>query len=89
MTNIKEISKESFGPSGNNTTDIQLGCTQRMADAMEKIAFNYSELIDERNRYKKWYLDKMERIVERDKTISNLRGQITKLKNKLLKMNAA
>jgi len=37
--------------------DIELGAILRIADASEAMAKNHQQLIDERDRYKRWYED--------------------------------
>lgn len=84
MANLKDISKDNYG---GDATDkhIELGCLQRIADATELMASNFIALQNERDMYKRRYNEGVEARNSRDKTISNLRGQITKLKNKLKK----
>lgn len=69
-------------PVPNNIETINCGSLQRIADATERMAGNYTALQNELDRYKAYYRELSERLARRDKTISNLKGQITKLKKK-------
>lgn len=62
---------------------INAGSLQRIADATEKMAVSYSQLIAERDNYKRWYYEKMERNDSLIRSIIAYRGVITKLKKKL------
>lgn len=84
--NQRESSRKDF-ISHETAEDIQLGCLQRIADATEKMASNYQKMQTDIELYKRWYNEKRAIIATRDKTISNMRGQITKLKNKLKVLN--
>lgn len=53
-------------------SDVKLGCMLRIADATEAMAQNYTRLINERDRYQRWY-------EEEAKTVSNLRKEVTNL----------
>ena len=84
MTNrkIKELSKVDF--STEHWTYEAIGCSAliRIADATEKMAIRYTELIDRAERLKKscdYFQTKSDRAERR---ISALKGQITKLKKK-------
>lgn len=66
----------------NSIDHINCGSLQRIADATEKMAGNYTALQNELDRYKTYYRELSERLASRDKTISSLKGQITKLKKK-------
>jgi predicted nucleic acid-binding Zn-ribbon protein len=67
----------------NNIEHINCGSLQRIADATERMAGNYTALQNELDRYKTYYRELSERLARRDKTISSLKGQITKLKKKI------
>lgn len=67
----------------NTIEGINAGSLQRIADATEKMALNYSKLIEERDNYKKWYYEKMQRVDRCYRQMTAYRGVITKLKNKL------
>lgn len=67
----------------NSIEHINCGSLQRIADATERMAGNYTALQNELDRYKVYYRELSERLSSRDKTISSLKGQITKLKKKI------
>lgn len=54
--NLREISKKELlipgSKKGASKEDLKLSATLRIADAVEKIAENYSDLIDSRNQLK-------------------------------------
>jgi len=82
MSTMREESRRDW-TSKTTTEDINCGSLQRIADATEKMALRYTELIDKAARLEK-NNDLLRGYIEgRDKTISNMRGQITKLKKKL------
>mgnify|MGYP000706361046 FL=1 len=82
MATQREQSKKDW-ESRDTSEDLQLGCLQRIADATEKMASNYQRMENDLAMYKRWYKEKCETVNNRDRSISNLRGQITKLKKKL------
>lgn len=78
---MKEYSRHNF--TGNGTVEhIQIGAVLRIADATEKMALRYTELIDKAAR-----LDRSNDYLRTENhrqrlSISALKGQITKLKKK-------
>lgn len=60
--------------------NIKLGCLMRIADASEKMASNYTQLQNEIDRYKRWYNEERDANEKLKRTISSLRGVITRLK---------
>ncbi len=80
----RQASKTGWNFTNASTPEvINCGSLQRIADSCELMAKRNQELIDDRDRYKRWYEERGQRIDSRDRTIANLRGQVTKLKNKL------
>lgn len=85
---LKDLSKINWTVPDDTNSDslIQISALMRIADATELMAKNYLELQQKAEKYEKLYneqmKDKWEKLNSRDKTISNLRGQIAKLKNK-------
>lgn len=80
----REISKRVFGREKKDSAaidEINCGSLQRIADAAESMARNYLQLQADVTLYKRWYEESQKQIAGRDRTISALRGQITKLKN--------
>ena len=56
---------------------------QRIADAAEKMAMRHTELISDRDMYKKWYEQERALALHLNRSNNALRGQITKLKRQL------
>lgn len=89
----REYSKTNWGidTADENITIAQINCgsLQRIADAAEKIALRYTELIDKAERLQKsvdyWRLQ----CDKRDRILSARKGQITKLRNTVKKMKQA
>jgi hypothetical protein len=61
-------------------SETQLGAILRIADATELMAQRHQELIDERDRYKKFYDNEWVRHKVSKRRIAALKGVITKLK---------
>lgn len=59
---------------------IQLGAILRIADAMEAMAKNHTSLVEEKERYRKWYQEEREMRAQAYRTVTRLRGVITRLK---------
>ena len=91
---LKNLSRKNWTvPDGTeNYSSIQTSALMRIADATELMAKNYLELQQKAEKYEKLYNEQMKSKYEllggRDKTISNLRGQITKLKKKISNQNS-
>ena len=60
--------------------NVQLGCLQRIADATELMARRYQDLIDERDRYKRWYEDEQAKNASLRRSNAALRGIVNKMK---------
>jgi hypothetical protein len=82
----RETSRTNWGTSepGMSLDQINCGALLRIADATELMAKRYSDLIDERDNYKRWYEQERDAKHRRDRRINALRGQITKLKKRLV-----
>ena len=83
--NLRKVSKEEFSLSheGNPTLEeVRTSCLMRIADATETIAENYNALLDERDRYKKWFHEEQAAKTTLIKKVSALKGVIIRLKNK-------
>lgn len=87
---FKSYKEESKNNWGVNLCDkqqiskehIQLGAVLRIADACEKMAANHQQLLNDRDRYERWYeLEKTsnKRLQNR---ISGLKGYIKRIKKK-------
>lgn len=93
MGTFRDESRLNWTGPGNSTPDssqLQVGCLQRIADAAEKMADGFNAVLKERDHYKEWseryrgYWDQEKANVEAsNRQISALRGQITKLKKRL------
>lgn len=70
------------GATGQHPTieQLNLGCLQRIADAAEKMAQNWSALTEERDRYKRWYEEERQKSKKLRHRIRALKGVATKLK---------
>ena len=64
-------------------TRLQIGCLQRIADATELMAKNWSALMDERNRYERWYIEQKNRTDLSERRRAALRGVITRLQRRM------
>lgn len=66
--------------SNVNIDQLNCGSMLRIADGIEKIASNYSSLIEERDRYKRWWQEEVNRNEKLHRRIRGFKGVITKLK---------
>ena len=86
---FKSYKQESRSNWGRNTTqeltreEVQHGAILRIADATEAMAKNHVQLQSERDRYKQWYDQERERAAKLERSNAALRGQITRLKNRI------
>jgi hypothetical protein len=62
---------------------IRIGCLLRMADAMDAMAKNHADLIRENKQLNAILDASQEQFRQQEKAIASLKGQVTKLKNKL------
>lgn len=79
MSTLRENSRTEYTGSGS-IDHIKAGAIQRIADACELMAKNHGSLIDERDRYKRWYEEGRESAKRQEHVIRGLRGRITILK---------
>jgi len=86
MISTKDITKrfnwETCRDSMAKHENLNLSCALRIADAVEVIAKNYSELIEERDKHYRWFKEEQEKNEKLRRTISGLIGYITRLKKK-------
>lgn len=61
---------------------IRTACLWDIAHSMRKMVLRQSELIEERDNYKRWFSDEQTRANELERRNAALRGVITKLKRK-------
>lgn len=85
--NFKDWSRENWvlaeGNVDPSNEQLILGCLQRIADASEVTAKNHQNLMNERDRYEKWYREERERKEALERSMRTLKGNYTRLKNKL------
>jgi len=83
MSTMREDSRIDY--TGEKTVEhLKLGALQRIADASEKMALRYTELIDKASRLERGNKSLYAQIEQQKRTIAALKGQITKLKRKLV-----
>ena len=67
---------------GLHRETVQTGAIMRIADAVELMAKNHAQLIEERDRYKRWYEEARGRALQYRHSIAGFRGAINRLKAK-------
>lgn len=90
-TSYRAESRKDYGTTSTGTLDrdqLKLGALLRIADATEMMAKRHADLIDERDRYKRWYETADASFSSAMRSNAALRGQITKLKKQLALKNA-
>ncbi len=81
MSTMRERSRTDW--SGDSSSEhIKLGCLQRIADATESMAKGHIALANDRDTYKRWWIEEREKLKKRDRTIIALRGALTKAKKR-------
>lgn len=70
-------------PGALSDEQVAIGALMRIAAATEKMAAPYASMAMELEQRRKWHSEALARLRERDRQISNLRGQVTKLRNRL------
>lgn len=58
--------------------EIQIGCLQRIAVALETMAQGWRNLEQTRDQYQCWYNEEREKVRHRDSQIRGLKGALTK-----------
>lgn len=90
LINLKDSSRINWAASPLNEFDylgdmnVQLGCLMRIADAVEIMAKNYTQMQNDRDCYMKWYREERERNKKITRSQSALRGYIKRLKKQNL-----
>lgn len=79
MSTLRESSKSAWN-SGNTVGDINAGSLQRIADAVERMARSWTELEEERDRYRRWWKEEQSKVRNLERSVSGFRGEITKMK---------
>lgn len=75
----KEYGRETdTGNLGNE--DLTVGCLMRIADATEVMARRYQDLIDDRDRYKRWYEEERATLHLTIRRLNATKGVVTKLR---------
>lgn len=79
---LRDASRKEYLLRGESahTDELRTGALQRIADAVEKMAQRHTELIDERDMYKRWYDRESERRARAERRIAALQGVITRMK---------
>ena len=82
---FKAESRKDYGcdvelNSGLTNDSLKTGCLMRIADATETMARRYQDLIDERDRYKRWYGEEKTARQQLLRRFFALKGVITKLR---------
>jgi hypothetical protein len=74
----KDVTMNAIGYIGDN--NMQLGAILRIADACEDMARNHTSLIEEKERYKRWYEQEKAKVHKLEHCISGLRGYLKRLR---------
>ena len=89
MPTHREASKQIWSISNGripSVPEINMGSFQRIADACELMAKNHGALIEELDRYKRWYTAEQTRRYHTERSTISLRGVITKLRKQIARM---
>jgi hypothetical protein len=86
---LRKESRTDYTIDSEKTTLEQLntGAILRIADATEAMAKNHVQLQSERDRLQRWYNEENQKAKKLERSNAALRGQITKLRNRLSGMN--
>lgn len=82
--NLREATKREWGTIGERPTieELHTGALLRLADSSELIANNYRHLLEERDMYERWWKEERNRVARLERSLSAMRGVVTKLKGK-------
>lgn len=83
MATLKDVSRTDYTAAAPTIENINAGSLQRLAAASELMARNYNTLIEEAARHKRWYEDERDRCRRHARTITALRGVITRMSRKV------
>lgn len=85
MSNLRQLSRDEYRANDDipNRDELKLGALQRIADATELMAKRHTDLIRERDMYKRFCEDKSRYASKLERRNAALRGQITKLRKRL------
>lgn len=90
----REVSKVNWaaGTDGKNIPTaeaINIGSLQRIADATEAMAKRHLDLIDDRERFRKWFRDEEAENTKLNRRIFALRGVITRQRKQIQALKEA
>ena len=71
------VGSDEAGPA---CEQINTGSLQRIADACEAMAKNHITLMNERDRFERWYREAEKKCARKDKQIAAYRGIVKRLK---------
>ena len=81
--NMKEASAKIWNAPDNPTLEyINAGSLQRIADAAEKMALSYNQLLADAERYQRWWKEEQRRREHAERRAVALAGHITRLRKK-------
>lgn len=85
---IRNISRRDLtapsAASGNWAFEaVNAGSLARIADATEKMSVRYDQLVEDRDRYKRWYDDERARNKKLRNRVAGLQGAFGRIKKKL------
>ena len=82
---LKQVSKDINWqvPRDEAWKYIEESMLLRITEAVELMAQNHRQLIQDRDSYERWYRQEQERRYRLEKQIAGLRGYITKLKKRV------
>ena len=83
MKTLREHSNTNYSLQDNPTLEqINSGSLMRIADATEKMALHYTELIDRASRYERWYEQERKTTRRLEHSNAALRGHLKRAKGK-------
>lgn len=80
---LRDKSRRNWKSDDSTTENIQLGCLLRIADATELMAKRHTDLIKELEWMSEVCQERGERIRQLERSLSEHKGQITRLKKQL------
>lgn len=85
MTSMREASRKAW-TSDDRIEHINGGSLQRIADATERMAAPYLEMLHDRDRLAKLVMERNEDIKRLERRLSAAKGLVTRLNNRIKKM---
>lgn len=80
---IRNLSRQNWTTESTSFEAINCGSMLRIADAMEKMAQRHTELMEQRDRYERWWKESDRMAKRLARSLSATKGQVTKLKRKV------